>query len=311
MRIDSELFRLVGERVRITLQPGNFVWLPVNTRNKHYEEYCSGRPSELLVTDKVLCATFTVGGEDKRKLFGGSFTAQDLNFKTVDSTSASAKKKDVKLTCAKTDSLRKIVQIQNDFSRRRQKLQKHLENPGKRDRKLKETRGRQRNRIRDVLHKLTTAQVRESPDTSFIFENLKGIRKNGDNRGRKFRAYLNRWPYRMYQGMIEYKSPRRTVYVDPRGTSSRCPVCGGRLKHPAWGISSCATCGVAYDRNRLASLAIFSRGLHLCGYPFTVSADASWPSMKDEYLYAGDRPDIVGAAAMEEANASNKTYKIA
>ncbi|MEM3288650.1 MAG: hypothetical protein QXT35_01000 [Conexivisphaerales archaeon] len=37
-----------------------------------------------------------------------------------------------------------------------------------------------------------------------------------------------------------------------------------------WGISKCETCGVDYDRDRLASLAIT---LRLCGYPFTVSAD--------------------------------------
>ncbi|MEM0145875.1 MAG: zinc ribbon domain-containing protein, partial [Conexivisphaerales archaeon] len=57
------------------------------------------------------------------------------------------------------------------------------------------------------------------------------------------------------------------VYVNPRGTSSECPVCGDKLKHQAWGISKCETCGVDYDRDRLAIT------LRLCGYPFTVSAD--------------------------------------
>ena len=75
--------------------------------------------------------------------------------------------------------------------------------------------------------------------------------------------------------MVEYKSPKRTVYVSPRGTSSECPVCGGRLKHPTWAMSRCATCGVGYDRDRLASLAILCPGLRLCGQPFAVSADAS------------------------------------
>ncbi len=47
--------------------------------------------------------------------------------------------------------------------------------------------------------------------------------------------------------MIEYKSSFKTVYVNPRGTSE-CPVCGDKLKHQAWGISKCETCGVDYDR---------------------------------------------------------------
>ncbi|MEM0145429.1 MAG: hypothetical protein QXH66_00360 [Conexivisphaerales archaeon] len=46
---------------------------------------------------------------------------------------------------------------------------------------------------------------------------------------------------------------------------------------------------------RLASLAITLRGLRLCGYPFTVSADASWPSLKDECLYTGHEPKVAGA----------------
>ncbi|MEM3197747.1 MAG: zinc ribbon domain-containing protein [Conexivisphaerales archaeon] len=47
--------------------------------------------------------------------------------------------------------------------------------------------------------------------------------------------------------MIECKSSFKTVYVSPRGTSE-CPVCGDKLKHQAWGISKCETCGVDYDR---------------------------------------------------------------
>ncbi|MEM4150862.1 MAG: zinc ribbon domain-containing protein [Conexivisphaerales archaeon] len=87
----------------------------------------------------------------------------------------------------------------------------------------------------------------------------------------------------LYQKMIEYKSSFKTVYVNPRGTSSECPVCGD--KHQAWGISKCETCGVDYDRDRLASLAITLRGLRLPVY-----RECGWPSLKDEYLYTGHEP---------------------
>jgi len=111
----------------------------------------------------------------------------------------------------------------------------------------------------------------------------------------------------MYQSMVEYKSPFRTVYVSPGGTSSRCPVCGGKLKHPAWAVSRCNKCGLDYDRNRLASLAILLRGLRLCGQPFAVSAGASWQLLRDEYLYAPVAPDSGRACLTEEAaNAPNE-----
>jgi hypothetical protein len=64
---------------------------------------------------------------------------------------------------------------------------------------------------------------------------------------------------------------------------------------------------VDYDRNRLASLAILRRGLRLCGQPFAASADASWPSMKKEYLYTGRSPIAARTGGMEKANAPNKT----
>jgi putative transposase len=305
MRIDGELFRAVDGRIRITLQPNRYAWLPINTSNKHYQEYSKGRPSELLITDTKVCLTFVV--REEKKTLGNRLVAQDLNFKSVDSTKASLSSSQPSLTSVDTQPLKEIVRIQNDFSRRRQKIQLHVKNPKKRLQKLKETRGRQRNRIKDALHKLSTKMVRESPDATFIFEDLKGIRKTSEEakKSKKLRMYLNRWPYRLYQSMVEYKSPKRTVYVSPRGTSSECPVCGGRLEHPAWAVSRCIKCGVDYDRGRLASLAILCRGLRLCGQPFAVSADASWQQMRDEYLHPHNRPDAVGAGWTDATSAPN------
>ncbi len=103
------------------------------------------------------------------------------------------------------------------------------------------------------------------------------------------------------------KSPMKTVYVNPRGTSSECPVCGEKVKHPTWRISRCNNCDRDYDRDRLASMAITHRGIDLCGDPFPVSASASWQSMKDEYLYIRDKPEIPEAGSTEAAYAANRT----
>ena len=107
--------------------------------------------------------------------------------------------------------------------------------------------------------------------------------------------------------MIEYKSPNKTIKVNPGGTSSECPVCGGKVKHPAWKISRCMNCDRDYDRDRLASLAITLRGLDLCGDPFPVSAESSLPSMMDEYLYTRSMPDAPGAGRTEKAYVPNET----
>ena len=61
MRIDGELFKVVNGSLRITLQPNKYIWLPINTSNRHYEEYSKGRASEILITDRKVCLTFVVG----------------------------------------------------------------------------------------------------------------------------------------------------------------------------------------------------------------------------------------------------------
>jgi len=319
MRIDAELFKIEQGKeggpvsVRITLQPFRYEYITFTPKHKRWEEYSRGRASELLITDRRLYITF-VTSDGKKKPLGSRFVASDLSFNTIDSTTAIKQEDDggdeggtIKLDSVETESIERIAQIQNDFSRRRRRIQLHIKNPQKRDKKLRETRGRQRNRIKDVLQKLSTEQVRENPDASFVFERLTGIKENGNaKRSKKLRTYLNRWPYRMYQSMVEYKSPFRTIYVSPGGTSSRCPVCGGKVRHPTWAVSRCEKCGADYGRNRLASLAILLRGMRLCGQPFAVSADASWQLMRNEYLYAPAVPDSRRAGWTEAANAPNE-----
>lgn len=51
MRIDGELFKIFSSSIRVTLQPGRYIWIPINAANKHYEEYSKGRPSELIITE--------------------------------------------------------------------------------------------------------------------------------------------------------------------------------------------------------------------------------------------------------------------
>ncbi len=83
MRIDGELFKVEGDKVRVTLQPGHYAYVPINTENKHFLAYSKGRTSELLLTDNFVCVTFTIS--EKERSLGSSFVAQDF---TIDSTFA-------------------------------------------------------------------------------------------------------------------------------------------------------------------------------------------------------------------------------
>ena len=174
----------------------------------------------------------------------------DINFKNITGTVIDSGR----ITGVIDIPTHNIVSIQNDFSRRRGKLQKHIRNPQKRKKKLKQTRGRQQNRVKDAMHKLSSSLIKEYPGSSFILEDLKNIRRTSEPKSKKLRTHLNRWPYREFQRMMEYKSKNRTIYVNPDGTSSECPVRGGKVKHPAWKMSRCENCGRDYDRDSLHHL---------------------------------------------------------
>ena len=291
MRLDSELVKIVGDRLRITIRPGEYEYILINTENKKWKEYSNHSIGEVLITDRTVAISFLFKEE---KLVSEDKVGVDVNFNSVDGTVVNTHG----IERAFTEPIPQIARIQNDFSRR-SKIQKHIRNPKKRDKKLKETKGRQRNRIRDALHKLSSKMVSEHLKSSLILEDLRTIRENSNNKSNKLRTYLNRWPYSQFQRMLEYKSKFKTVYVNPEGTSSICPVCGGRLKHPVWKMSRCNKCGRDYDRDRLASLAISLRGLDLCGDPFPVSAESSLSSVKDEYLYVRSKPEAFEAGSTE------------
>jgi putative transposase len=308
MRIDGELFKMTREGdlvcIRITIRPKEYEYLRFEPRHKKWEIYSQGRLGEVTLTSDMLLMTFVRGLSSKP--LGNPMVGVDLNFTSIDCTTIRNHNLEAPLTISTSN----IEHIQDSFSKRRRRIQLHVRNPQKRERKLEETRGRQRFRIRDALHKLTTGLVGTYPGATFVFENLKHIR-NRRREGRRFRTRLNRWPYRMAQMMVDYKSPMATLYPTPRGTSSRCPVCGGKIEHPTripsdirWKVSVCPTCAVDYDRDRLASLAIACRGSRLCGQPFSVSEDASWLLERDEYLWHGSVVDTAIAGRTEKgANA--------
>jgi putative transposase len=309
MRIDRELFKMTkgddGQvTIRLTIRPHEYEYVRFRPSHKKWTTYSQGRLGELTLKEDRLLLTF-VGGLSTKPL-GDPLVGVDLNFATIDCTPIDRRGSWRPITI----STACIEHIQDSFSRRRRRLQLHVTNPQKRAEKLEETRGRQKLRIKDSLHKLTTDLVRRYPNATFVFEDLTRIRDKPTD-GRRFRKRLNRWPYRMAQTMVDYKSPRATLYPTPRGTSSRCPVCGGRIEHPTripsdirWRVSVCPTCGADYDRNRLASLAIACRGSRLCGRPFSVSEDASWSLVRDEYLWHGPVADTAVAGGTEEgANA--------
>ena len=94
----------------------------------------SYRISEVLLTDNKVCITFVVGSLNK-PLIDNNIIGFDLNFKSVDYTII----KNNEIVETNTIDTSDIAKTQRDYARKRTKIQKHIKNPAKRDRKLKES----------------------------------------------------------------------------------------------------------------------------------------------------------------------------
>lgn len=301
MRIDSMLFRVYEDQIRVTLRPGQYEYIPINKKSKKFKEYSKNDISEIMLMERVVSVSYSFREPKKitKKIVG-----VDLNLNNISCTVM----KEGRIERVLDVSTSNISKIQNDYSKRQSRNQKHIRNPKKRHQKVRDTRKRQRNRIKNEMHNISTNLVKKLPGSTFVLEDLTYIRRLPRRFTKVITKKLNRWPYREFQEMINYKSSYKTEYVNPGGTSSECPVCGGKLQHPTWKISRCRTCDRDYDRDRLASLAIALRYYDLCGDPLPVSARASISSMMDEYPYAMTQPERSGQDRTKMIYASNKEH---
>lgn len=113
----------------------------------------------------------------------------------------------------------------------RSKLRKKLQEKGN-FKRLRQVSRNENNKTKDLLHKITTAIIREAKETkcSINLENLKGIRKKKTTKFNKASNFtLNSWPFYEVKRLLEYKAKKYGIAimeVDPRFTSQRCSRCG-------------------------------------------------------------------------------------
>ncbi len=150
--------------------------------------------------------------------------------------------------------LRAIHTTYFNIMRRIQKLKKHK--PKTAERLLRKYSGRRRRKAMDERHKISKRLVdfAKQHGMGIIMEDLKGIRRIKCNKNLNRR--LHSWNFRKLQSYVDYKAKLNglpVIYVYPKGTSSLCPICGGRLASNGYGLLKC---GYEKDRDITACLNI-------------------------------------------------------
>ena len=159
-----------------------------------------------------------------------------------------------------------VKQNRAKFKAVRQSLQKR-NTPSSR-RRLKAI-GRRENRyVSDVNHQLAKTLVAENErGTTFVLEDLSGVRNATCRVRRKDRYISVSWPYYDLQRKLEYKASLAgdaVIYVDARHTSQTCPRClnvDKRARDRRERLYSCPVCGYKGNDDRMAAMNIYRRGL--------------------------------------------------
>ena len=140
------------------------------------------------------------------------------------------------------------------------------QNPRARARVARKHGRRRRDRTRAFWHEVALRLVWLALQlgAALVIEDLRGMKGRIARHlpRRMRRRLLNQWSIRTFHAILRHKA---RVYgvplleVDPRGTSSLCPVCGGDLRGQR--ELRCPSCGLTMDRHLLAAWNIALRGM--------------------------------------------------
>ncbi|ASI99764.1 RNA-guided endonuclease InsQ/TnpB family protein [Thermococcus celer] len=160
-------------------------------------------------------------------------------------------------------------EIRTGYFLKRRRIQKKFRAGKKREKLLEKYGGREKNRLNDLYHKIANKIVELAEEYGGIaLEDLTNIR-DSIRYSAEMNGRLHRWSFRKLQSIIEYKAKLRgvsVVFVDPAYTSSRCPVCGGKLSPNGYRRVKCE-CGFEADRDVVGSWNIRLRALKMWGVP--------------------------------------------
>jgi len=268
LKLDNQTYKLVekedGLYLRIPTKPREFLFLKLK-HGGYQEEFLRGGYKLGSVTINLNNVILAFSKEVELKTLK-RVVAIDVN--------------EENLTCVSSDGMVKIYDLKQvktiryTYYLKRKSIQKKVRNRKLRKRLLAKYSGRERRKVEQILHNVSKQIIEDFPDSEFVLENLKGIRKAINRRELKINKYngklqphrtkprkllrrLNSWAFRKIQFFIEYKAKWNGLlvnYLDAKLTSSLCPTCGSRLEPNGHRVLRCKNCDFEMDRDVIACL---------------------------------------------------------
>jgi putative transposase len=264
VRLSKQLVKLNSDgTLRLSIRPRDFVTLKLivgDYQKKFLEKgYEIG---EILLNQECVIIPFKT---EVSPVEPKGLMALDLNEENITGVSTNPH-----IIRVDTKELRTIHSTYFAIRRRIQKLSK--EKPRTAKRLMAKYSNRERRRTQDLCHKVSRQIVDFAKQNGFgiMMENLRGIRQR-IKYNKKLNRRLHSWNFYRLQFYIDYKTRLEglpVVYVNPRGTSSTCPICGGKLTPNGYRGVRCSKCGYENDRDITACLNL----LRMRGVPLPLKA---------------------------------------
>jgi len=148
--------------------------------------------------------------------------------------------------------------IRTRYFLKRRRIKSKIRGRELQGRLLAKYRGREWRRVREIYYKAVKEVIGRAEEigaTVIVMEDLE-IHKE-DKGSEELNGRLHRWSYGRFQRMLEYQAKLHGLnvkYIDPKNTSSICPVCGGKLNPSPNGrrLRRCRRCGLEEDRDVIA-----------------------------------------------------------
>jgi putative transposase len=149
--------------------------------------------------------------------------------------------------------------IRTRYFLKRRRIQSRIRGKWLRARLLEKYRSREWRRIKEIYYKAVKRiidKAKEADVKIIIMEDLKHLNRK-DKGSRELNGRIHRWSYSRFQKILEYQAKLcglHVKYVNPRGTSKTCPICGDELEESSNGrrLRKCKRCGLEEDRDVIA-----------------------------------------------------------
>jgi len=267
LKLDNQTFKIQENVLRIPVKPRQFIEIPLRIGN--YQRSFLSNPTLKLGSVAVTASTVTVVFSKTAEVIEPKgYVGIDTNERSVDCATSHG-------NLEKYD-LSELPRIHHVYFEKRRIIQRKFYGDLRKSQKLQaKYHTRERHRTEQLMHLVSKSIVEKAKQEGFgiILEQIKHIGRSVNRKvlgvnefngklqrisknSKRLKRRLNSWSFRKFQGFIEYKARWEGIpvtYINPKGTSQTCPICGCREK-PNGQLFKCRRCGWKADRHLNAAI---------------------------------------------------------